>query len=278
MRKSNLCSCGCVGWCSFFNLFSFVAWSLQALMDKVWPSRRHDGTPLDSERAKRAGEDLGFMVVITDILGDWKEFANSWGFPSWSSFYPCFLCSCDRAGMRDVRRAVEMRRDSEYDDHCRKSEIWVPINTREQLDEIRFNLIDDSTRKGLCLNKAAMSTRPRLQKGDRLEPSHSQDFCRGRGTGIQTIRRFIFEDYSGFGRGSSQEPSFFNVFGNFLHGVFHRRFALSSLGYFSSLYYSGLTFTFCFGCVGNLCLSERRPPCRMRCGNQSPTSDLVPSL
>ena len=171
LRKSNLCNCGCAGWCSFFQLFQFIAWSLNSLLDGCFPSRRHDGAPLDPDRASLGGMPLGFKLVICDILGDWKEFANSWGFPSWSSLLPCFMCSISKAAMANPRSPIVPRPDSEYEDQCRLCEIWVPITTRQQHEEIKYKLVDDSTRKGLALKEPVLSTAPHLAKGDRLEPS-----------------------------------------------------------------------------------------------------------
>ena len=171
LRKSSLCSCGCAGWCTFSQLFQFVAWGLSSLQQGTYPRFRHDGKPLDPTRQHLAGQELGFRVVCIDILGDWKEFANTFGFPQWNSKVPCFLCDCDRLALVDANKDVHQRDDSEYDAFCRESEIYVVITNVQQHQDIRFKLFDDSTKKGLCLAKPVSSTTPKLLAGDRLEPT-----------------------------------------------------------------------------------------------------------
>ena len=174
IRKSNLCDCGCHGWCSFFSLFSFVAWSLRSLLEGVMPSMGPDGFPLAGARAKMGGMAMGFCVVICDIVGDWKEFANSFGLPPWNAMLPCFLCNCTREQMRDPRCDVIQRRDEEYSALCATHEVWVPILSRDDQNAIRFNLIDNAKKRGLVLKKDLDTLTVPLFKHDRLEPT--QDF------------------------------------------------------------------------------------------------------
>ena len=171
LRKSNLCDCGCAGWCSFFSMFSYIAWSLQALKTRTYPASRHDGNDLDGERSSLAGKNHEVCVVICDILGDWKEFASSWGFPNWASLLPCFLCKVSKLQMLSPKCQVVMREDCEYHDECDACEVWVAISSKKMQQEIRLKLMTDSTRKGLCLTQDVNSTRPKLLKGDRLEPT-----------------------------------------------------------------------------------------------------------
>ena len=171
VRKSNLCDCGCSGWCTFYILFSLVAWSLQCAQKGKRPCTRHDGLDLDELRMIVAGEDLMFKAIVIDILGDWKEFSSSWGFPPWNATYPCFICPVRKAALTNPHALMTCRKDEEYDQICRENEIAVPINTMEQLQEIRFKLQDMSTKKGRALREDVYSTIPNLTAGDRLEPS-----------------------------------------------------------------------------------------------------------
>ena len=54
LRKASLCECGCRGWCSLAEVFKFVHWSMLALSEGVFPSRRHDGLEFRGSEAKRA--------------------------------------------------------------------------------------------------------------------------------------------------------------------------------------------------------------------------------
>ena len=109
--KSTLCDCGCGGWCTLFPVFSFLHYSFASLRDNVFPSSRHDGQPWkasDLLRSGWAGMALGFVCCLLDIKGDWSEFANGWGFPTWASnFAPCMFCTITKKQMqKNVRRIV----------------------------------------------------------------------------------------------------------------------------------------------------------------------------
>ena len=61
LRKKDLCRCGCKGWCTYWEVFSFLAWTLRACQDKVFPTRRHDNEPwdrFDTHRATMGGLDM----------------------------------------------------------------------------------------------------------------------------------------------------------------------------------------------------------------------------
>ena len=171
LRKSHCCNCSCGGWCSLFQLFNFLAYSLQSLRSGKRPVKGFGGLDLDPGRKSSAGQAYGWSGIVVDILGDWKEFAASWGFPTWSAYLPCFMCITDRLGMRDSKRDVVMRRDTEYEEEVAKCEIWIAITTVEIQDCIRFKLQDHQHLKGYCLTDDIRTTTPPLRKGDRLEPS-----------------------------------------------------------------------------------------------------------
>ena len=44
LRKKFACQCGCRGWCTFFEIFNFLAWSVQAMDDGRYPSQRHSSS------------------------------------------------------------------------------------------------------------------------------------------------------------------------------------------------------------------------------------------
>ena len=100
IRKSEVCSCGCRGWCSLAPVFALLAWSCRAMLCGVYPSARHDGKPWldsDSGRAVFSGKALGFRAVGMFLKADWAELVHSFGFPSWNdSLAPCPMCFADK--------------------------------------------------------------------------------------------------------------------------------------------------------------------------------------
>ena len=171
VRKTDLCDCGCKGWCTFSQLFSWIFWCLLSLVNGTRPTKRHDNLELDQRRAASAGEEFGFFAVVIDICGDWKEFANGWGFPSWSSLFPCFICNILKSAITNPKSRFTDRHDYEYERACQASEIVVSITHDAQLTELRFALETDNKKKGLALRRDITSTSRRLKAGDRLEPS-----------------------------------------------------------------------------------------------------------
>ena len=171
VRKTDLCDCGCKGWCTFSQLFFWIFWCLQSMVNGVWPALRHDGSELDAKRQSKAGQQLGWHCIIVDICGDWKEFASGWGFPTWSSLFPCFVCNILKSALTNPMSRFKNREDFEYERACQACEIIVPITRAEQLTDIRFKLETDNKKKGLVLRQDVTTTSRRLKAGDRLEPS-----------------------------------------------------------------------------------------------------------
>eukprot|EP00969_Alexandrium_andersonii_P195322 8629458-Alexandrium_andersonii.AAC.1 len=80
LRKSELCRCGCRGWCSMWPAFQALKWSIVAMREGRHPSCRHDTTPFraaEDFRQRLAGTELGFKAAVAFVKGDWAEFANS---------------------------------------------------------------------------------------------------------------------------------------------------------------------------------------------------------
>ena len=94
LRKVDFCNCGCSGWCSLFPMYTMLAWSFKSLLDGYWPRKRHDDKawPTDDWRSEMSTKPFGFRGVLVDSNGDWAEFCQRWGLPSWSSASnPCFF-------------------------------------------------------------------------------------------------------------------------------------------------------------------------------------------
>ena len=85
IRKSEMCACGCRGWCSLYPLWSSVSWSLSALVDGVYPQQRHDNEAwgdADASRASLAGLPLGFRGICVFLKGGGLNIAMPWASPN----------------------------------------------------------------------------------------------------------------------------------------------------------------------------------------------------
>ena len=78
LRKSQLCRCGCRGWCTCYSMFNFAAWSIQCMGNGRSPSGRHDGSEwhspgFDEVRAHLGGAALKHKYLMLYIKGDWAK-------------------------------------------------------------------------------------------------------------------------------------------------------------------------------------------------------------
>ncbi len=66
VRRSEMCNCGCRGWCTLYPLLNMVAWSLTSMVAGLWPAARHDGMPWDekdSDRQDKGAVPFGWKAV-----------------------------------------------------------------------------------------------------------------------------------------------------------------------------------------------------------------------
>lgn len=183
LRRCELCSCGCRGWCSLHPLFRMLAWSFSAMLDGRWPSARHDGAPweeADADRARAGGRELGWRAVCCFVKGDWSEYCHTLGFPSWAdSVAPCPFCFCQPG---DLYRTTTLsavagpsapKSTKHYRDACARCEVWADLRP-ETLEVARATLAFDKRRNGSA-GRALVAPMPSagLERGDRLEPSSS---------------------------------------------------------------------------------------------------------
>ena len=181
IRRSEVCSCGCRGWCTLQPLFAMLAWSFASMVRGVWPSARHDGPfgATDATRALKANQPLGWKAVCVIVKGDWAEYCHSLGLPTWrDGISPCPLCftsqhefydfdnvSCDGHGIpRKTGRA--------YDAACSACEIALDLDLENDLTAVKAALRfmkGRSGQAGLLLNYDIPHLG--LKKGDRLESS-----------------------------------------------------------------------------------------------------------
>ena len=183
IRKRLVCKCGCRSWCTFYEVFQFLQWSLCALAAGIFPDQRHDQTEWseqDSSRAARAGEKMRRCALLF-IKGDWMEYCERLGFPTWrSNLRPCLLCACDPASMyqwqqvNPLRHPFHVNTQADYDAACSRCEIWVTVTSDNHAAILRRLRYDKKLQHG---SKGRYLTEPvpglPLCTGDRLEPSPS---------------------------------------------------------------------------------------------------------
>ena len=97
LRKSKVCRCGCRGWCAYYPVFHFLHWCFAALAIGIFPESRWDGPWKASDEARQelAGKGMSLVGSLFAVKGDWSEYANTFGFPTWSDVTaPCLYCKC----------------------------------------------------------------------------------------------------------------------------------------------------------------------------------------
>ena len=146
----------------------------------VFPCARHDGTEFswsDRKRAERSGDKMVCMAAVVHIKGDWAEFCNTLGFPTWQSKQrPCLMCNAEQARLYEHEGASptglpwHTNTPSDYDQACRRCEIKVTIETVANRNVIAAALHYDKRKDG-CRGRALRRDVAGLLAGDRLEPS-----------------------------------------------------------------------------------------------------------
>lgn len=184
IRKSEICQCGCKGWCSLFPLLTMLSWSFSSMCRGTYPTARHDNsawTDRDDGRASLGGCEYGWLAILLFLKGDWAEYSGSLGFPSHASHTsPCPFCFTDAASLWDLIgfSHLDMPKTSKtllhYKAACDVCEILAHVRTHAQLRTITASLFFDKRlhgQRGRCLSRDLPQFM--LSKGDRLEPSKS---------------------------------------------------------------------------------------------------------
>ena len=132
-----MCKCGCRAWCTFFEVFRFLAWSLKALEEGLYPLHRHDGKvwgPGDEDRSRFSGQRM-MKGALLNIKGDWSEYCSTWGFPTWQdSLRPCMECNCHLGNMHSYSECSfdampwEVNGHGDYEAACARCEIAVMVD------------------------------------------------------------------------------------------------------------------------------------------------------
>ena len=99
VRKSDLCKCGCKGYCTLGQVLRVLTWSFTALASGIYPATSHDNGPLDHRRSLLRGTEIasGWRGALCEIRADLLEITQALGFKNWQNpLNPCFVCSCIR--------------------------------------------------------------------------------------------------------------------------------------------------------------------------------------
>lgn len=182
VRKSELCRCGCKGWCSYFPIFEMLRWSFSALAAGVFPASGPLGQVWEegSARQAQANAPLPCKCALLQIKGDWLEFTATFGLANWSTQSdPCFLCRCTTTTMFDLQLLAphnfpfEPKSQASYLEACRACEMTTTISA-EQHEELKV-LLDWDKRKDGARGLALKADYPALGllRNDRVEPSRA---------------------------------------------------------------------------------------------------------
>ena len=182
IRKKIVCNCGCRGWCTYYPILLWIAWCIECMAKGRFPDRRHDSTPFadlhDELRAVAASGALKHVSAVIKLKGDWAEFCERFGFPTWSSgMRPCFCCNgfgpelYSPIGVNLYSCPWRLNTEIDYDRACSACEIWVTVSSNADRECIRAALRWDKRKGGargrsLRDDLASFS----LRKDDRLEP------------------------------------------------------------------------------------------------------------
>ena len=155
VRKGDLCSCGCRGWCTISVVHRYLRWSLLACAEGAFPSRRHDDGDFGKDiRAAVAGAPLGRPGLrkgaLVLIKSDLAEYPTSLGLPGVTS-NACYCPYCN-ASTDEAYRAIgdfsptsspfPEREWDEFDAACRACEINISVPWHV-LEDLRAHIRPD---------------------------------------------------------------------------------------------------------------------------------------
>ena len=75
-------------------LMVVFTWSMQIMLGGHFPTKKHDGTPLDKFRAEVSKLPFLFASVILQVRGDWQFYNECLGFPAWDALQLCSFVGC----------------------------------------------------------------------------------------------------------------------------------------------------------------------------------------
>ena len=184
LRKSEMCKCGCKGWCTIWVVLEFLRWSLEHLRLGKCPPTRHDGSEFhadtDAVRSLDEGENMEVRGLVVWVKGDWAEFSHTLGFPTWAhNTNPCIFCSCLKdqmfrfRGCNPLNFPFQLRNTAAYNLACNVCERFVEVISEDTRKLLLANLrYDRRSSNKASSGRAWTKDLPILGlcRGDRLEP------------------------------------------------------------------------------------------------------------
>ena len=163
LRKSELCHCGCLGWCTFYAVWQWFAIQVNELADTT---------------------NAHFHSLLLRLSGDWLEFVHTYGLKRWDDlFHPCFGCLCPKDRLMDVGSLSAIScsfpqvTNTMYQQACAKCEITVHIIDTPMLQRLLGHLDYPRGRGGhrgrVVVRDFIHGAGILLLTGDRLDPSPS---------------------------------------------------------------------------------------------------------
>ena len=157
LRKSDMCRCGCRGYCTLGAVQRIISWSFNVLAGGEFPSRRHDGEPFtDDARLRQIGTQLadGRAGALVEMRADLLEIVQACGFKTWSNVKtPCFCCDCSKANLFKFPPCMEAStwepKDAEkYNEELQTAMLKTVVETPEMLRRLCAELYFAPTKDG----------------------------------------------------------------------------------------------------------------------------------
>ena len=99
--------------CTWDDLMTITAWSLQCLYTGHFPKLRHDGTEFkqqDTWRTQRALRPLGCRALLGEVRADWAAYKEVLRLPGWSGHGPiCWFCDATLQNLEEVDSEAQWR-------------------------------------------------------------------------------------------------------------------------------------------------------------------------
>jgi len=177
-KKSQLCKCGCRGWCSVWVALDYLRYCLLALADGVFPLHPYGREDIAHFNYERAGSALLHKYCLVEIKTDWAEHGTTLALATWAnSLFPCVHCNVEKWAMCCITSqcAVELPWEAtsmaDYDAACARAETPVTLASRDDLGIIRASLRRTLHTKKMGRVIIANIDRFALLRGDVLVPS-----------------------------------------------------------------------------------------------------------
>ena len=146
IKKSQLCKCGCKGWCAIWVALDYLRFNLECLAKGRYPEKPHACECVLGD-CKFDGTRLQHKYCCIEVKTDWAEYGSTMALPTWgSALFPCKDCCIDKAELHRVNESFatmlpwEPTREADYTAACNRCEVAVALVTKAELAEIRASL------------------------------------------------------------------------------------------------------------------------------------------